>query len=81
MKLFILFMLILPAILFVILMFKFFGWIAGLSLIAAITKSKEPSVSYSIDEHEEQMRYHRKVTVVLKSIFLLLVILLLVKSL
>jgi len=80
MKLIILLIFLIPAILFVILMFKAFGWIAGLSFLDLIKPNKESANENTLDDHEAGMESSLSFGRILSIIFCLLVIVLIVKN-
>jgi len=71
---------VIPAILFVILMFKAFGWIAGLSFLALVKPNKESAYEVTLEDHEVGMESSLDIGRILSVIFCLLVIVLIVKN-
>jgi len=80
MKLIILLIFVIPAILFVILMFKAFGWIAGLSFLALVKPNKESAYEVTLEGHEADMESNLNFGRILSIIICLLVIVLIVKN-
>jgi len=80
MKLIILLIFVIPAILFVILMFKAFGWIAGLSFLALVKPNKESAYEVTLEDHEAEVESSVNFGRILSAIFCLLVIVLIVKN-
>ncbi len=79
-KLIILLILVIPTILFLILMFKAFGWIAGLSFLALVKPNKESAYEVTFEDHEARMESSLNIGRILSIIFCLLVIVLIVKN-